>query len=103
MEVRFDEEQFVVIDIGTGTIKAGFSGQDLPLVVMPTVMGEKEIEIEAAVGQQNTNDKKPDPLRTFGNEAFARRAEMDQLYHPVKRGIVEDYDKLRDIMLHVFE
>lgn len=103
MEVRFDEEQFVVIDIGSGTIKAGFSGQDLPLVVMPTVMGEKEIEVEAGIGQQNQNDKKPtEPLRTFGNDALARRSEMDQLYHPVKRGIIEDYDKLEKIMEHVF-
>ena len=57
MEVRFDEEQFVVVDIGTGTIKAGFSGQDLPLVVIPTVMGEKEIEIDAGIGQQNQNEQ----------------------------------------------
>ena len=26
MEVRFDQEEFVVIDNGTGYIKAGFSG-----------------------------------------------------------------------------
>jgi len=40
MEVRFDQEEFVVIDNGTGFIKAGFSGQDLPRIIMPTVMGE---------------------------------------------------------------
>ena len=26
MEVRFDQEEFIVIDNGTGFIKAGFSG-----------------------------------------------------------------------------
>lgn len=26
MEIRFDQEEFVVIDNGTGFIKAGFSG-----------------------------------------------------------------------------
>ena len=103
MEVRFDEEQFVVVDIGTGTIKAGFSGQDLPLVVIPTVMGEKEIEIDAGIGQQNQNEQvKKKSEKTFGNEAFAKRAEMDQLFHPVKRGIIEDYDKLDDILTHIF-
>lgn len=44
MEVRFDQEEFVVIDNGSGYIKAGFSGQDLPRIIMPTVVGEK-IEI----------------------------------------------------------
>jgi actin-related protein len=40
MEVRFDQEEFVVIDNGSGYIKAGFSGQDLPRIVIPTVIGE---------------------------------------------------------------
>lgn len=40
MEVRFDQEEFVVIDNGSGYIKAGFSGQDLPRIIMPTVIGE---------------------------------------------------------------
>ena len=46
MEVRFDEEEFVVVDMGTGTVKAGYSGEDMPRVVIPTVMGEKESEID---------------------------------------------------------
>ena len=46
MEVRFDEEEFVVVDMGTGTIKAGYSGEDMPRGVIPTVIGEKESEIE---------------------------------------------------------
>jgi actin-related protein len=29
--------------MGTGLTKAGFSGEDLPRVVMPTVIGEKTI------------------------------------------------------------
>ena len=66
------------MDIGTGTIKAGFSGQDLPLVVIPTVMGEKEIEIDVGIGQQNQNEQvKKKSHHTFGNEAYAKRAEMD--------------------------
>ena len=30
MEVRFDESEVVVVDMGTGYIKAGYSGEDLP-------------------------------------------------------------------------
>ena len=54
MEVRFDQEEFVVIDNGTGFVKAGFSGEDLPRLVIPTVVGEHIEEIDPAL--QNTND-----------------------------------------------
>ena len=40
MEIFFDQEEFLVIDNGTGSIKAGFSGQDLPRLEIPTVVGE---------------------------------------------------------------
>jgi actin len=40
MEIFFDQEEFVVIDNGSGFVKAGFSGQDLPRLIIPTVMGE---------------------------------------------------------------
>jgi actin-related protein len=46
MEVRFDQEEFVVIDNGSGYIKAGFSGQDLPRIIMPTVIGEHTEQID---------------------------------------------------------
>ena len=40
MEIRFDESDVIVVDIGSGFIKAGYSGEDLPRVVIPTVIGE---------------------------------------------------------------
>ncbi len=39
METQFDKKEYVVIDNGTGFIKAGFSGEDLPRCVIPTVVG----------------------------------------------------------------
>ena len=49
MEVRFDQEEYVVIDNGTGFIKAGFSGQDLPRLVIPTVVGEHSEPIDPSM------------------------------------------------------
>ena len=49
MEIRFDQgEEFVVVDIGSGCIKVGFSGEDLPRVVMPTCVGERAVEVDTA-------------------------------------------------------
>lgn len=46
METFFDQKEFVVIDHGTGFIKAGFSGEDLPRCVIPTVVGTHQIQID---------------------------------------------------------
>ena len=42
MEIRFDESEVIVVDLGSGFIKAGYSGEDVPRVVIPTVVGEPE-------------------------------------------------------------
>lgn len=34
-----DDSDAIMIDIGSFNIKAGFSGEDAPKVVMPTVLG----------------------------------------------------------------
>ena len=39
MEIFFDQKEYLVIDHGTGYIKAGFSGEDLPRLIVPTVVG----------------------------------------------------------------
>jgi len=48
MEINFDleDQKFVVVDMGTGFIKAGFSGEDLPRCVIPTVIGEYLVETD---------------------------------------------------------
>ena len=103
MEVRFDEEEFVVVDMGTGTIKAGYSGEDLPRVVIPTVMAEKEIEIDQGQAQQVQGDQpKKKFQRTFGAQAFASRADHE-LTWPIQRGIIVDYDKMELILGHIFD
>jgi len=47
-EIYFDREEFVVVDMGTGVIKAGFSGEDLPRVNIPTVMAQQTVEADQA-------------------------------------------------------
>jgi actin-related protein len=44
MEIFFDQEEYVVIDIGTGYLKAGLSVEDRPRVILPTaVVGQVDI------------------------------------------------------------
>ena len=73
METFFDQQEFVVIDHGTGFIKAGFSGEDLPRCVIPTVVGTHQIPIDPSqiVGGPagESNQHKID--YAYGNAAFA--------------------------------
>ena len=95
MEISFDTgEEFVVIDMGSGSIKVGYSGEDLPRIVIPTCVGEKTIE-EMSLGSET----KKKTLHKFGNDAFANMKDEEvnrdgfDLYYPVKRGIIVDMDK----------
>jgi actin-related protein len=55
MAIDFDQEEFLVIDNGTGFVKAGFSGQDLPRLIIPTVVGEHTERVEDMTNQ-NSNE-----------------------------------------------
>lgn len=43
----------MVVDIGTGYLKAGFSGEDLPRVIIPTAVAEQVVELEEATVNPN--------------------------------------------------
>lgn len=104
MEVRFDQEEFVVIDNGSGYIKAGFSGQDLPRIIMPTVIGE-HTEIldpsqQTAAGDQQTEKK----TYQYGNSAYANK-DKHHLSEPIRRGQIcdpIDWDNMEKIWGHIF-
>jgi hypothetical protein len=37
-----DDRESIIMDIGSGTIKAGFSSEDTPKCVIPMIVGEKK-------------------------------------------------------------
>ena len=67
MEIAFDQEEFVVLDIGSGFIKAGFSGEDMPRVVIPTAIAEQTAELDPALANQpGGSDTKPKVNYSYG-------------------------------------
>ena len=46
MEIFFDQKEYLVIDNGTGFIKAGFSGEDLTRLIIPTVVGSHVVPVD---------------------------------------------------------
>jgi actin-related protein len=72
----------VVLDNGSGVTKAGFSGDDAPLSVFPTVLGipkkksfmsEKEFEV--------------------GDSAISKRGLLS-LKYPIEHGIITEWDDM---------
>lgn len=42
---QLDHQTPIVLDTGSGLMKAGFADQDLPTVVFPTVIGHPKYEV----------------------------------------------------------
>ncbi len=70
MEIFFDQEEFVVIDNGTGFVKAGFSGQDLPRLIIPTVVGEKVEKPDPNANNAANDLQEERKSYAFGNAAL---------------------------------
>ena len=104
MEIFFDQEEYVVIDIGTGYLKAGFSGEDLPRVIIPTAVAEQVVELEEATVNPNgqTTEAKTKVNRLFGTPAFAGKG-THTLYKPVERGVITDDEHIKCLLTHIFE
>jgi actin-related protein len=97
MQTFVDQKDYVVIDNGTGSLKCGFSGEDLPRVVLPTVMGVKEIILEANQANDQGGKKYS---RVYGEKAINVNAEYD-IHYPIKRGIIEDFDSMKYCWQHL--
>ncbi|KDQ14220.1 hypothetical protein BOTBODRAFT_132722 [Botryobasidium botryosum FD-172 SS1] len=80
----------VVIDNGSGYIKAGRAGDGEPRTVFPTLVG---IPKHASVAGGAT--------MYVGQEAQDRRGIL-RLNHPIEHGIINDWDDLAEIWTHTF-
>ena len=110
MEIFFDETEFVVIDNGTGFIKAGFSGQDLPRLIIPTVVGEQteQPDMSQVANAQNQSNDILEEKKTysFGNAALAEKQKGNKdfkLSEPIVRGQIEDWDSMEKMWSHIFD
>ena len=88
-----EEDNTRVIDNGSCMMKAGFSGDDAPRAVFPTIVGRPRVQ-GIMIGMHQW-----DPY--VGDEAIAKRGILS-LRHPIEHGIVTNWDDMESVWHHTF-
>lgn len=88
-----EENQIVIIDNGSGMVKAGFAGEDAPRCVFPAVVGTPK-NSQSMAGVDNKN-------LYVGDEAMQKRGILNLAY-PISFGIVENWDNMEKVWNHTF-
>ena len=82
----------IVIDNGSGMIKAGIAGNDAPLTIFPSVVGKLKNKDIQFMGKKRWY---------VGDEAQSKR-EILNLKYPIKQGIINEWDDMQAIWHYTF-
>ncbi|CAF4422353.1 unnamed protein product [Rotaria socialis] len=88
-----DDLSAIVIDNGSGMVKAGFAGEDAPRAVFPAVVGRPHYTV-IMPGMGNKDSY-------IGDEALAKKGVLTIRY-PIEHGIVTNWDDMEKIWHHTF-
>jgi actin-related protein len=88
-----EEVQPLVVDNGSGMCKAGFSGDDAPRAVFPSIVGRPKHQ-GVMVGMEQKD-------AYVGDEAQSKRGVLS-LRYPIEHGIVTNWDDMEKIWNHTF-
>jgi actin-related protein len=88
-----DDIPKIILDNGSGTIKAGFAGEETPDAFFPNIIGD----LRHASTSSETNQKQS----FIGNKALANK-DILTIRYPIEHGIVTNWDDMEKIWHHLF-
>jgi actin-related protein len=91
----------IVLDNGSGLMKAGFSGEDLPRAILPTCAGKAKNPEWLSSQASNIKADLRDRDTFVGTECQQYREYLD-VVSPITRGQIEDWDTLERIWEYIF-
>eukprot|EP01107_Rhizomastix_libera_P003182 TRINITY_DN1548_c0_g1_i1.p1 TRINITY_DN1548_c0_g1~~TRINITY_DN1548_c0_g1_i1.p1 ORF type:complete len:371 (-),score=105.74 TRINITY_DN1548_c0_g1_i1:57-1169(-) len=87
-----DENQPIVIDNGSGMLKAGFAGAEAPKIMFPTYVGRPK-HVQVMVG--------PSSEYCVGTKVQELRGLL-KIKYPIEHGIVKNWDSMEKIWKHMY-
>ena len=90
-----DNVAALVIDSGSGCVKAGFAGDDAPRAIFPSIVGRPRYHLTGVMlgrGQK---------VSFIGDEAQCKRGILT-LKYPIEHGIVINWDDMEKILHYTF-
>lgn len=87
------ENQTIIIDNGSGMVKAGFAGEDAPRAVFPAIVGRPKNQ-SAIQGVQQKSEY-------IGDEAMQKKGILN-LNYPISAGIVSSWEDMERVWHHTF-
>eukprot|EP01084_Bolivina_argentea_P127451 225396_1 len=93
---NYEKYETIIIDNGSGMIKAGFAGNDEPRAVFPSILGRPDRDKlkKVALAISSRSD-------FIGDEAVAKSGIL-QLRYPIEQGIIINYDDMEKLWQHTF-
>ena len=89
-----ENNNFIILDIGSGYCKAGFSGEIEPKIITPTIIGhQKSIESE------NIDDN----TSLIFSENALEKSNILNIEHPIKKGSIKNWNDLNLFLDNLFK
>src|SRR5437879_4458897 len=87
----------IVIDNGSGMVKAGFSGEDSPCCVFPSIIGRPKYKNT----MKKVDKDAQEDIFYVGDDAQSKRGIL-KLNYPIEHGIVTDWDDMEKLWNYTF-
>lgn len=94
----------IVIDAGSGMVKAGFAGEEIPRACFANVVGLPRCTDEKSVFERKEMLKRGSQsglTYTIGEDALKNRGNLT-LHYPMSRGLVEKWEQMEYVYEHLF-
>ena len=92
------DREAIIIDNGTNTIKAGFSGDEMPKIEVRTVLGFPTSQ----GGDDKKVEKNSEQIDIFVGEEALSKGGILKLEYPIKGGVINDYETMEKLWKHIF-